>query len=50
MPKYLIEREMPGAGKLSPDELRGPSAKSCIPADRISEIKTVIDLTAAEKR
>jgi hypothetical protein len=29
MPKYLIERELPGAGKLSPEQLRGISQKSC---------------------
>jgi hypothetical protein len=29
MPKYLIEREIPGAGKLSPKELQGISQKSC---------------------
>ena len=29
MPKYVIEREIPGAGKLSPTELRGISQKSC---------------------
>lgn len=29
MPKYLIEREIPGAGKLTPDELRAISQKSC---------------------
>ena len=29
MPKFVIEREIPGAGKLSPDELRGISQKSC---------------------
>jgi len=29
MPKYLIEREIPGAGKLSADELHGISQKSC---------------------
>ena len=28
MPKYLIERDVPGAGKLGPDELRELSAKS----------------------
>ena len=90
MPKYLIEREIPGAGKLSPDELQAVSQKSCnvlqrlgpqiqwvqsyvtgdkvycvyiapsedmirahaqqggFPANRISEIKTVIDPTTAE--
>jgi hypothetical protein len=29
MPKYLIEREIPGAGKLSPAELQAISQKSC---------------------
>jgi len=29
MPKYIIEREIPGAGRLSPDELQGISQKSC---------------------
>jgi len=28
MPRYVIEREIPGAGKLNPDELRGVSEKS----------------------
>jgi len=29
MPKYVIEREIPGAGNLSPEELQGISQKSC---------------------
>lgn len=29
MPKFVIEREMPGAGKLSPNELKAASQKSC---------------------
>jgi Protein of unknown function (DUF4242) len=29
MPKFLIEREIPGAGKLSPTELQAISQKSC---------------------
>ena len=29
MPKFLIERELPGAGRLSPDELRAVSQTSC---------------------
>jgi len=29
MPKYLIEREIPGAGKLTPEELQGASQVSC---------------------
>ena len=29
MPKYVIEREIPGAGKLSTQELQAISQKSC---------------------
>ena len=29
MPKFVIEREIPGAGKLSPDQLHAISQKSC---------------------
>jgi hypothetical protein len=29
MPKFVIEREIPGAGKLSPQELQAVSQKSC---------------------
>ncbi|MFM6926237.1 MAG: DUF4242 domain-containing protein [Ferruginibacter sp.] len=29
MPKYVIERELPGAGKLSADDLKAISQKSC---------------------
>jgi hypothetical protein len=29
MPKYVIEREIPGAGKLSSEQLKGISQKSC---------------------
>jgi hypothetical protein len=29
MPKYVIERDIPGVGKLSAAELRGISQKSC---------------------
>ena len=90
MPKFLIEREIPGAGNLSADELHAISQKSCgvlsnmgpqiqwvesyvtddkiycvyiapneemvheharqggFPANRVSEIKSVIDPTTAE--
>jgi hypothetical protein len=90
MPKYVIERDIPGAGKLSPAELRGISQRSCavldrlgpriqwvqsyvtddrvycvyiapdeeilrqhakqggFPANRISEVRTVIDPTSSE--
>lgn len=29
MPRFIIEREIPGAGALPPGELRGISQKSC---------------------
>lgn len=29
MPKFVIERTVPGAGNLTPDELRQLSARSC---------------------
>jgi hypothetical protein len=90
MPKYVIERELPGAGKLTPQQLQGISQKSCgvlrnlgptiqwvhsyvtddkiyciynapnekmirehasqggFPANRISEVKSIIDPTTAE--
>jgi len=90
MPKFVIEREIPGAGKLSAAELQGISAHSCgvlknlgpsiqwvqsyvtddkvycvyiapneelvreharqggFPANRVSEVREVIDPTTAE--
>jgi len=29
MPKFVIERNIPGAGKLTPEQLNGISKKSC---------------------
>ncbi|HEY1764817.1 MAG TPA: DUF4242 domain-containing protein [Opitutaceae bacterium] len=29
MPKFVIERELAGAGKLAPEQLKGVSQKSC---------------------
>ncbi len=29
MPKYVIERELPGAGKLTPEQLKAISQTSC---------------------
>ncbi len=92
MPKYVIEREIPDAGKLSTQELQAISQKSCdvlnkmgsqiqwvqsyvtddkvycvyiapneemvreharqgeFPANRVSEVKTIIDPTTAEEQ
>jgi hypothetical protein len=91
MPKYVIEREIAGAGSLSADQLHAISQKSCgvlnelgpsvqwvesfvtadkiycvyiapsedlvreharrggFPANRISEVKTIIDPTTSER-
>ena len=35
MPKYVIEREIPGAGKLSVEELKAISQKSCTVLNRL---------------
>lgn len=90
MPKYVIEREIPGAGQLTADELKAISQTSCgvlnrmgpqiqwlqsyvtddkvycvyiapdtasiqehasqggFPANKIAEVKTIIDPTTAE--
>lgn len=59
MPKYVIERSMADAGKLSPNELKGVLQKSRallreharrdgFPADRISTVRSIIDPTTAE--
>jgi hypothetical protein len=90
MPKFVIEREIPGAGDLSPEQLQGISQKSCgvlrglgpqiqwvqsyvtddkvycvyiapdeetvrrhaqqggFPANRVSQVRSVIDPTTAE--
>ena len=35
MPRYVIELEIPGAGKLSPQELQAISQKSCSVLDQL---------------
>jgi hypothetical protein len=35
MPKYVIEREIPGAGKLSSQELQSISQKSCLVLEKL---------------
>jgi len=35
MPKYLIEREVPGAGNMTPQQLRAISEKSCSVLNRL---------------
>ena len=50
MPKYLIERDLPGAGKLTPDQLRGVSQKSCSVLNRMGpEIQWIHSYVTADK-
>lgn len=50
MPKYLIERELPGAGKLSQDQLRGISQKSCSVLNRMGpEIQWIHSYVTGDK-
>ena len=50
MPKYLIERELPGAGKLSGEQLRGISQKSCSVLNRLGpEIQWIHSYVTGDK-
>jgi len=50
MPKYVIERDLPGAGKLSPDQLRGVSQKSCSVLNKLGpEIQWIHSYVTADK-
>ena len=37
MEKYVIEREIPGAGKLTPEELRAISQRSCAALEKMGQ-------------
>jgi uncharacterized protein DUF4242 len=50
MPKYVIEREIAGAGKLSPQELAAVSQKSCSVLRQLGpEIQWVESYVTADK-
>lgn len=50
MPKYVIERELPGAGQLSQDQLRAVSQKSCGVLSRLGpEIQWIHSYVTADK-
>jgi hypothetical protein len=50
MPKYVIERDLPGAGKLTPDQLRGISQKSCGVLSKLGpEIQWIHSYVTADK-
>jgi hypothetical protein len=61
MPKFVIEREIPGAGKWTPEEKRAIAQKSNsvieeighaelagFPANRVSAVRFVVDPATAE--
>ena len=50
MPKYLIERELPGAGQPSREQLRGISQKSCSVLSNLGpEIQWIESYVTADK-
>jgi len=50
MPKYVIERDLPGAGKLTSDQLRGVSQKSCSVLNKLGpEIQWIHSYVTADK-
>jgi hypothetical protein len=50
MPKYVIERNMPGAGAMSPDDLATISVKSCRALEEIgTEIQWLESFVTADK-
>lgn len=50
MPKYVIEREIPGAGSLSPETLQAISQKSCgVLKDLGPEIQWIHSYVTANK-
>jgi len=50
MPKYVIERDLPGAGKLTSDQLRGVSEKSCDVLNKLGpEIQWIHSYVTADK-
>ena len=50
MPKYVIERDLPGAGALTPEQLRGVSQKSCSVLGRMGpQIQWVQSYVTADK-
>lgn len=50
MPKYVIERDLPGAGKLTRDQLRAVSQKSCSVLNTLGpEIQWIESYVTADK-
>ena len=50
MPKYVIEREIPGAGKLTSDELKAISQKSCSVISKLGPSIQWVESFGAEEK
>lgn len=49
MPRFVIERNIPGAGSLSSDELRAISQKSCSVLDEMPKVQWEHSYVTGEK-
>ena len=50
MPRYVIEREIPGAGKLNAEELQGVAQKSCAVLQQLGpQIQWIESYVTADK-
>lgn len=49
MPKYVIEREIPGAGSLSERDLKAISQKSCRVIEQVGQIQWVQSYVTGDK-
>jgi hypothetical protein len=50
MPKFVIEREIPGAGKLTPEQLKAISQTSCGVLDKLgTQIQWVYSYVTTDK-
>ena len=49
MPRYLIERELPGAGSLTAEDLRGVAQKSCGVLRELPEVQWVQSYVTGDK-
>ena len=49
MPKYVIEREIPGAGELTPQELNGVARKSCDVLEGLQQVQWIQSYVTDDK-
>ena len=49
MPRWVIEREVPGAGNLTPEELQGLASKSCSVLRSMPDVQWVESFVTDDK-